>query len=167
MEYIESKYFSYADPDDPIVRKILIRSIEYCAGQPAIYNLYRKYQENPSNWKSFWDGCVDLLNLDIDIAKESINNIPESGPTIIVANHPFGVLDGTVLSWLVSQRRDDFKLLVHSLLLRAPETKKYLKSVIIKLTSSEFILIEFFLTIPPTLILFLSNSDNDLISVGD
>ena len=126
MEYIESKYFSYADPDDPIVRKILIRSIEYCAGQPAIYNLYRKYQENPSNWKSFWDGCVDLLNLDIDIAKESINNIPESGPTIIVANHPFGVLDGTVLSWLVSQRRDDFKLLVHSLLLRAPETKKYL-----------------------------------------
>ena len=96
MEYIESKYFSYADPDDPIVRKILIRSIEYCAGQPAIYNLYRKYQENPSNWKSFWDGCVDLLNLDIDITKESINNIPESGPTIIVANHPFGVLDGTV-----------------------------------------------------------------------
>ena len=28
-----------------------------------------------------------------------------------------------------------------------------------KLTSSEFILIEFFLTIPPTLILFVSNSD--------
>jgi putative hemolysin len=126
MEYIESKYFSYADPDDPIVRKILIRSIEYCSGQPTIYNLYRKYQENPSNWKSFWDGCVDLLNLEIDIAKESINNIPEGGPTIVVANHPFGVLDGTVLSWLVSQRRDDFKLLVHSLLLRAPETKKYL-----------------------------------------
>ena len=126
MEYIESKYFSYADPDDPIVRKILIRSIEYCSGQPTIYNLYRKYQENPSDWKSFWDGCVDLLNLEIDIAKESINNIPEGGPTIVVANHPFGVLDGTVLSWLVSQRRDDFKLLVHSLLLRAPETKKYL-----------------------------------------
>ena len=34
-------------------------------------------------------------------------------------------------------------------------------------TSSEFTLIEFFLTIPPTLILFVSNSDNVLISVGD
>ena len=90
MEYIESKYFSYADPDDPIVRKILIRSIEYCAGQPAIYNLYRKYQENPSNWKSFWDVCVDLLNLDIDIAKESINNIPEDGIRDLVRSRGLG-----------------------------------------------------------------------------
>ena len=33
------------------------------------------------------------------------------------------MLDGLVLSWIVSQKRKDFKLLVHSLLLRAPETK--------------------------------------------
>ena len=126
MEYIESKYFSYADPDDPIFKKLIIRSIEFCAGQPEIFKLYRKYQENPSNWESFWDGCVNLLNLEIDITKDRLENIPKEGSTIVVANHPFGVLDGLVLSWLVSKRRDDFKLLVHSLLLRAPETKKYL-----------------------------------------
>ena len=126
MEYIESKYFSYADPDDPFFRKVLIRSIEYCAGQPKIFKLYRKFQENPSEWESFWDGCVNLLNLSIDITEDRLENIPKTGPTIVVANHPFGVLDGLVLSWLVSKRRDDFKLLVHSLLLRAPETKKYL-----------------------------------------
>ena len=126
MEYIESKYFSYADPDDPFFRKVLIRSIEYCAGQPKIFKLYRKYQENPSEWESFWDGCVNLLNLSIDITEDRLESIPKTGPTIVVANHPFGVLDGLVLSWLVSKRRDDFKLLVHSLLLRAPETKKYL-----------------------------------------
>ena len=126
MEYIESKYFSYADPDDPFIRKVLIRSIEYFAGQPKIFKLYRKYQENPTKWESFWDGCVNLLNLTINISEDRLENIPKSGPTIVVANHPFGVLDGLVLCWLVSKRRDDFKLLVHSLLLRAPETKKYL-----------------------------------------
>ena len=123
MDYIDSKYFSYADPDDPILKKILIRSIEYLTGQPKLFKLYRSYQEKPERWKSFWDGCVNLLKLRINISKIDLDKIPETGPAIVVANHPFGVLDGLVLSWIVSQKRKDFKLLVHSLLLRAPETK--------------------------------------------
>ena len=123
MDYIDSKYFSYDDPEDPILKKILIRSIEFLTGQPKLFKLYRKYQENPNLWKSFWDGCVDLLKLKINISNFDLEKIPSPGPAIVVANHPFGVLDGLVLSWLVSQKRNDFKLLVHSLLLRAPETK--------------------------------------------
>ena len=123
MDYIDSKYFSYADPEDPILKKILIRSIEFLTGQPKLFKLYRRYQENPNLWKSFWDGCVDLLKLKISISNLDLEKIPSTGPAIVVANHPFGVLDGLVLSWLVSQKRNDFKLLVHSLLLRAPETK--------------------------------------------
>ena len=123
MDYIDSKYFSYADPEDPILKKILIRSIEFLTGQPKLFKLYRKYQENPNQWKNFWDGCVNLLKLKISISNFDLEKIPSTGPAIVVANHPFGVLDGLVLSWLVSQKRNDFKLLVHSLLLRAPETK--------------------------------------------
>ena len=123
MDYIDSKYFSYADPDDPILKKILIRSIEYLTGQPKLFKLYKTYQEKPERWKSFWDGCVNLLKLRINISNVDLDNIPATGPAIVVANHPFGVLDGLVLSWIVSQKRKDFKLLVHSLLLRAPETK--------------------------------------------
>ena len=123
MDYIDSKYFSYADPDDPILKKVLIRSIEYLTGQPKLFKLYRSYQEKPERWKSFWDGCVNLLKLRINISNVDLDKIPETGPAIVVANHPFGVLDGLVLSWIVSQKRKDFKLLVHSLLLRAPETK--------------------------------------------
>ena len=123
MDYIDSKYFSYADPEDPILKKALIRSIEYITGQPKLFKLYRRYQKNPNHWKSFWDGCIDLLKLKINISDIDLDKIPTTGPAIVVANHPFGVLDGLILSWLVSQKRKDFKLLVHSLLLRAPETK--------------------------------------------
>ena len=123
MDYIDSKYFSYADPEVPVLKKILIRSIEFLTGQPKLFKLYRRYQENPDQWKNFWDGCVNLLKLKISISNFDLEKIPSTGPAIVVANHPFGVLDGLVLSWLVSQKRNDFKLLVHSLLLRAPETK--------------------------------------------
>ena len=47
------------------------------------------------------------------------------------------------------------------------EIISFLKSVIIKLTSVELMEIEFFLTIPPTLILLLSISVSDFISEGD
>ena len=126
MEYLDTKYFSYADPNDPIHRKALIRSIEFISGQPYLYNIYREYQKNPERWKSFWDGCVDLLKLDIDFDEEKIKKIPSEGPLMIVANHPFGVLDGLVICWLTSKIRSKFKVLTHSLLLRASETKDFL-----------------------------------------
>ena len=126
MEYLDTKYFSYADPNDPIHRKALIRSIEFVSGQPYLYNIYREYQKNPDRWNSFWDGCVDLLQLDVDFDEEKIKKIPSEGPLMIVANHPFGVLDGLVICWLTSKIRSDFKVLTHSLLLRASETKDFL-----------------------------------------
>ena len=126
MEYLDTKYFSYADPNDPIHRKALIRSIEFVSGQPYLYNIYREYQKNPDRWDSFWDGCVDLLKLDIDFDEEKIKKIPSEGPLMIVANHPFGVLDGLVICWLTSKIRSKFKVLTHSLLLRASETKDFL-----------------------------------------
>jgi putative hemolysin len=126
MEYLDTKYFSYADPNDPIHRKALIRSIEFVSGQPYLYNIYREYQKNPERWNSFWDGCVDLLQLDIDFDEEKIKKIPSKGPLMIVANHPFGVLDGLVICWLTSKIRSEFKVLTHSLLLRASETKDFL-----------------------------------------
>ena len=126
MEYLDTKYFSYADPNDPIHRKALIRSIEFVSGQPYLYNIYREYQKNPEKWESFWDGCVDLLKLDIDFDEEKIKKIPSEGPLMIVANHPFGVLDGLVICWLTSKIRSKFKVLTHSLLLRASETKDFL-----------------------------------------
>ena len=126
MEYLDTKYFSYADPSDPIHRKALIRSIEFVSGQPYLYNIYREYQKNPDRWDSFWDGCVDLLQLDVDFDEEKIKKIPSEGPLMIVANHPFGVLDGLVICWLTSKIRSEFKVLTHSLLLRATETKDFL-----------------------------------------
>ena len=47
--------------------------------------------------------------------------VPKTGPVVFVANHPYGVLDGIVMSWLVSKARPDFLVLTHIVLTRAPE----------------------------------------------
>ena len=126
MVYLETKYFSYANPEDSRTRKVFIRSIEYFSGQPKLYKLYRDYQKNPQKWESFWDGCMDKLELNVQFDKSKIKNIPKEGPLVIVDNHPFGVLDGLVICWISKMIRNEFKVLTHALLLRAPETKGYL-----------------------------------------
>ena len=70
MEYIDSKYFSYADPDDPYLKRLIIRTIESLSGQPELYKLYNEYQRSPELYKNFWEGSVKKLNLNVIFLKK-------------------------------------------------------------------------------------------------
>ena len=75
-----------------------------------IQNLYSKNYNNFNN-KNFWDETLKILNIKYNA--QGIQNIPSSGPTILVANHPFGILDGLILSSIVSNIRKDYKILIN------------------------------------------------------
>lgn len=53
----------------------------------------------------------------VNIKYTGIENIPESGGIILVANHPLGALDGIAFMKVVGQRRKDFRFLVNDLLM--------------------------------------------------
>ncbi len=52
--------------------------------------------------------------------------IPRSGPVVVVANHPFGLVEGATLGALLSQIRPDVKFLANSVLASVPGTEEYL-----------------------------------------
>ena len=52
--------------------------------------------------------------------------IPRKGPLVIIANHPFGVIDGLSLGYILSLVRADFKLIVNELLCKEGLFNKYL-----------------------------------------
>ena len=119
-------YASYFE--DPVKRRF-IRIVEKLSGQPKIKELYDYYRAHLATDVPFFEAAIRLLNLDVKFSASQHTKIPPKGPLVIVANHPFGVLDGLVISWLTSLRRTDFKVLTNSALDGVPEAKPWLLPV--------------------------------------
>ena len=118
--------FSYATRSDPPVKRGLIRLVERATGQPTLKRLYFENQRSPRPHESFWQAAVRTLALDVRYDSRALARMPKTGPVVVVANHPYGVLDGIVISWLVEKVRSDFVVLTHSALMRAPEVRDFI-----------------------------------------
>lgn len=66
----------------------------------------------------FFDDALETLGVRYTVTESDLERIPKEGPVFLVANHPFGGLDGLVLGSLLQRRRADGKLLVNQLLKR-------------------------------------------------
>lgn len=118
--------FSYASPEDPRFKRMIIQLIERITGQPELKRMYLEHQNYPKPGENFWQAAISKLKLKVDLNEDAMGEIPASGPVIVVANHPFGVLDGLMICWLVARIRPDFKVLTNALLNRAEEIKPFL-----------------------------------------
>src|SRR4051812_12790508 len=61
------------------------------------------------------------LNVTFHVREHDLEQIPHRGPVIVVANHPFGILEGAVLATLLMRVRPDVKFLGNEMLSNIPE----------------------------------------------
>src|SRR5208337_3202012 len=95
-------------------------------GQPKLKRMYVQNQRFPRPNESFWQAAVRSLALDVRYDPDALAAMPKTGPVVVVANHPYGVLDGIVISWLVGKVRPDFVVLTNAILMRAPEINAFI-----------------------------------------
>src|SRR5581483_9162325 len=105
---------SYASPTDGRLTRALIHMIEATTGQLELKRLYNTYQTELRGTVDFWDAAMRLMRLSVDYDAEKLQAFPRSGPLMIVANHPFGLIDGLLIGHLATRVRRDFKVLTNS-----------------------------------------------------
>ena len=88
-----------------------------------VRELYRRVQRSPEGF-----GLENLLaemQVELRVDAADTARIPSKGPVVVVANHPFGMLDGALLAVLLARVRPDVKVMTNYLLRDVPELAQH------------------------------------------
>jgi putative hemolysin len=110
------------------VYRLLEQPIERFLSLDALNRLYSGMSPVAGD-RSYFATALRGLGVDYDLAPEDVAKIPVSGPLVIVANHPFGAVDGLILGDILTQVRPDFRLMANELLHGIPELRPWILPV--------------------------------------
>lgn len=100
--------------------KLCAAAVENLLALRNCSTLYQQLDAKP-NSESFPAAALELLGVQYQVSPAELKNVPVRGATVLIANHPFGGLEGLILMALLEQIRPDVKILANHLLARVPE----------------------------------------------
>jgi putative hemolysin len=104
--------------------RALIRVLENATGRLSLIRRAEGYEHEVARGRSFWDVIVERYGLSLDVVGGALTDIPANGPLIVIANHPYGILDGLMMGHLLDRVRGDFRILANSVFRRAEELNR-------------------------------------------
>ena len=112
---------TYAHSAESKGGRALVRLIENSTGRLQLIKRADGYQQDVAAGRDFWSVMVERYGLTLDVIGGALANIPRDGPLILIANHPYGILDGLMMGHILSEIRGDFRILANSVFCKASE----------------------------------------------
>lgn len=116
----------------PIYNRAFITCLEYLNGRLRMEKEYRdtlkKFEkmEEVGDPTPYFDVALDQIDITYKAVQGDIKNIPKKGPLIVLANHPFGIVDGLITGSIVHKQRQDLRILANHALQKAEPMQKWL-----------------------------------------
>lgn len=104
--------------------RALIRVMENATGRLKLIRRAQGYETEVAQGRDFWEVMTERYGLSLNIIGGSLDNIPRTGPLVLIANHPFGILDGLIMGRILSEVRGDFHILAHQVFRKAEDLNK-------------------------------------------
>jgi putative hemolysin len=115
---------SYASSARSKGGRAVIRALENATGRIGLIRRARGYQDEIAGGRDFWEVMVERYGLSLSVAGGSLEDIPAEGPLILVSNHPYGILDGLMMGYILSKLRGDFRIIAHRVFRRAEDLNR-------------------------------------------
>ena len=109
-----------------LTRKLASRlagPLEWLLSVDQLNETYTRCHGGAGGLDAFLARVLDALHVRYRVAPADLARIPRSGPVVVVANHPFGALDGIVLAAVLRSVRPDVKVMANYLLGRIPDLR--------------------------------------------
>lgn len=117
VDYLVDKpCLTYVQPKDSALRKWVVTQLEFALGRKKLERVYWRLKESPFDVTTFFGRAIRAGGLDVQHLGLQPNEIKVDGPMVILANHPFGIVDGMVLCDIAAKMRGDFRILINSVL---------------------------------------------------
>lgn len=123
----DKRRLSYANTFPSPAKRGVIRTMEWMTGKLRLLRLIRRFErEGVETGQGFWSHALDVMGIRLDTPGDEIARIPATGPVVVVANHPHGLVDGMLLAELIGRVRTDYRILTRSLLTGIPEIEQFM-----------------------------------------
>jgi len=117
-------------PGKGVVNHLATRFIEQVSGLGRLQQMYRELPPTPpEDVMAFLHHALAKLQVDYRVPRDELARIPLQGPTLVVANHPFGAIEGVVLAHLLRGLRSDVRIMANTMLQRIPALQPLLIGV--------------------------------------
>lgn len=121
-----SRDISYASSARSALGRAVIRTLEATTGRGSLIARAAGYDSAVAQGESFWQVMPERFGLSLDLVGGSLQDIPANGPLVVIANHPYGILDGLMLGHLMDRARGDFRILANAVFMKAPDLNRVL-----------------------------------------
>jgi putative hemolysin len=121
----EEPGLSYEDKNTHWLARAITRNLEKLMGRPKLEGIYRDLKTNNPNALSFFTEALRTSGVRLHIDKSPLQSIKSNRPLLLIANHPFGVVDGLVMCNLALELRGNFRVVINSLLCQDRELAEY------------------------------------------
>ncbi|MEM9707420.1 MAG: lysophospholipid acyltransferase family protein [Pseudomonadota bacterium] len=115
---------SYASSAQTKGGRAMIRVLENATGRLRMIKRAKGYEEEVAAGRDFWEVMVERYGLSLNVISGQLDNIPKTGPLVLISNHPYGILDGLMMGHILSVARGDFRILAHRVFRKAQDLER-------------------------------------------